>query len=187
VRSRMARGLLPPAGMLRRTYSILAVAITTSAACGGVTTESTGTPGTSSTPSTLQALADELARTPLADALARRDHFRPLCDSGGYPLPGNVNGKGAPLTTVAEFCNAIGKPLPAPPPTPDPKPAPTPACDTNALNVELSNTLLDDAVRQHAHFRCLCDDKGYPLVGNINAKGATASQFCTALRDKGLL
>ena len=96
------------------------------------------------------------------------------------------------------IASAIGKPkpvaqpTPAPTPTGQPTPVPTgqpaPACDRDALNKELSdNYLLPQAVENRAHFRCLCDEQGYPLVGNINAKGATASQFCGALREKGLL
>ncbi len=169
--------------MLRKTYSILAVAITASAsaACGGTTTE----PSTHQThQETKQELAAELANTTLADALARRDHFAPLCDGDGYPLPGNVNNKEGPRTTVTEFCNAIKPPAP----TPDAGPDATSTCDLNALNMELSTSfILDDAVTQRAHFRCLCDDQGYPLVGNINGKGASASQFCAALKEKGLL
>ena len=161
--------------MLRKTYSILAVALTASA-CGGTTEPSVHQ-------ESRQELADELAKTSLQDALARRDHFLPLCDGDGYPLPGNINNKEAPGTTVTEFCNAI-KP---PDPKPDASVDATPACDLNALNVELSNVIVDDAIAQHAHFRCLCDDQGYPLVGNINAKGATASQFCSAMKEKGLL
>ncbi|APR74706.1 Hypothetical protein A7982_00052 [Minicystis rosea] len=65
---------------------------------------------------------------------------------------------------------------------------PTPACDLEALNEELSYGSLEDAVAKHAHFRCLCDDEGYPLVGNINGKViATASEFCGELREKDLL
>ena len=61
-------------------------------------------------------------------------------------------------------------------------------CDAQALNAELSGTLLDAAVANRAHFRCLCDDEGYPLVGNINGKAVTtASEFCGALREKDLL
>lgn len=67
-------------------------------------------------------------------------------------------------------------------------PEPAPACDAAALNTELSLTPLDDAIADHARFRCLCDDEGYPLVGNINGKViATASAFCAALRDQDLL
>jgi hypothetical protein len=158
----------------RKTTTILAVVITaTAAACGGVT---------ENPQSTREALARELATTSLSDALARRDHFMPLCDPNASPLPDTVAANGG--TTVKEFCDAVATPTPQPQPTPDPKPA----CDLDALNHELSTgTLLDDAIANRAHFRCLCDDKGYPLVGNINAKGATASQFCAALRDKGLL
>lgn len=161
--------------MLRKTYTILAVALTASA-CGG-------TAEAPSHPSTKQALAEELSKTSLQDALARRDHFSPLCDGDGYPLPGNINNKEASGTTVTEFCNAI-KPSD---PKPDASPDATSACDLNALNAELSNVILADALTQHAHFRCLCDDQGYPLVGNINAKGATARELCSAMKEKGLL
>jgi hypothetical protein len=61
-------------------------------------------------------------------------------------------------------------------------------CDSKALNQELLGTSLDDAVASRARFRCLCDDEGYPLVGNINGKAVTtASEFCGALREKDLL
>jgi hypothetical protein len=63
-----------------------------------------------------------------------------------------------------------------------------PACDTEALNEELAGTPLDDAIAKRARFRCLCDDEGYPLVGNINGKVVTtASEFCGALRENDLL
>jgi hypothetical protein len=65
---------------------------------------------------------------------------------------------------------------------------PKAACDAEALNEELSLTSLDEAVANRARFRCLCDDEGYPLVGNINGKAvSTASKFCGALREKDLL
>jgi len=95
--------------------------------------------------------------------------------------------------SAAEGADKQNEEKPAPissasPPAPDPPaPAAAPACDRDALNKELSGTLLEDAVTQHEHFRCLCDDKGYPLVGNINSKGATASSFCAAITEKGLL
>jgi len=61
-------------------------------------------------------------------------------------------------------------------------------CDAEALNEELSITSLDDAVADRARFRCLCDDEGYPLVGNINGKVVTtASELCGNLRDRDLL
>jgi hypothetical protein len=161
--------------MLRKTTKILAVAVAvTAAACGG-------TAGAVSPEPTRQELADELARTPLPDAVGRSDHFRPLCDGQGYPLPGNINGKGTP-TTVGEFCGAIGKGEPTPTPTPTPT-----ACDKDALNVALSDQPLESAVADHGKYRCLCDDKGYPLVGNINGKGTKVSLFCKALAEKGLL
>ncbi len=181
--------------MLRKAYSILAV-VTASAsvACSGAIDPSVHQ-------ETRQQLADELSNTSLADALKHREHFAPLCDGQGYPLPGNINSKGSG-TSVAEFCDAINPPdaqtTPKPDATPDatsPKADAGPdasadatsTCDLKSLNQELSFTLLDDAVKDHAHFRCICDDQGYPLVGNINAKGATASQFCAAIKEKGLL
>jgi len=175
--------------MLRKTYSILAVALTASA-CGGATESST------QHQETKQELADELSKTTLEDALKRRDHFAPLCDGDGYPLPGNVNPKQSG-TTVAEFCDAIGKgetkPGADPPPPstgapPPPPPPPPPTCDLDTLSHELQDgTPLDQAVANYKHFRCLCDDKGYPLVGNINSKGTKASEFCATLKEKGLL
>lgn len=61
-------------------------------------------------------------------------------------------------------------------------------CDTAALNAGLSGMSLDEAVANRARFRCLCDDEGYPLVGNINGKAVTTvSEFCGALREKDLL
>ena len=166
--------------MMRKTYTILAVALTASA-CGGAASEAAP-----DRQPTQEELARELASTPPGDALRNRDHFAALCDEHGYPLPGNVNAKGGPPSELVTFCKAIG---PAPTPTePAPHTTPAPACDQGALNRELSNdNILEEALAKHAHFRCLCDDQGYPLVGNINAKGATASAFCAALVEKGLL
>src|SRR5262249_35044546 len=141
-------GLAEADNMLRKTYSILAVALTATA-CGGAaeTTTSQTTQQEQPNQQQLAQLAEELAHTNLADALSHKHHFSPLCDSDGYPLPGNINSKepGATGTTVAQFCEAIGKPKPAPAPpapqpSPQPQPQPTPAaCDKDALNTELSN------------------------------------------------
>jgi hypothetical protein len=165
--------------MMRKTYTILAVALTTSA-CGAAASEAAP-----DRQPTRDELARELASTPTEDALRNREHFAALCDDSGYPLPGNVNAKGGPPSAIVTFCKAIG---PTPPPaTPAPQPA-APACEQGALSVELQEgTILSDALVKHAHFRCLCDDQGYPLVGNINATGTTASAFCAALVEKGLL
>lgn len=53
------------------------------------------------------------------------------------------------------------------------------------LNQELSATPYDQAMANRSHFAPLCDDRGYPLVGNIVSKtsGTTASTFCAALRE----
>ena len=76
---------------------------------------------------------------------------------------------------------------PATTPAPTSTSQPTSACDRTSLSQELGNMVLDEALKQSKKFRCLCDDKGFPLVGNINAKGTTTSQFCGAIREKGLL
>lgn len=153
---------------MRKTYSILAVAFTTSA-CAASASEA---PARSQTN---QELVQELANTPLPDALKRRDHFASVCDDGPH-LRG----------TVDDFCAAIA---PQPTPTPEVKSeAPAAACDTHVLEAELAGKRLAEAVAQADHFRCLCDDKGYPLVGNINGKALTTpSAFCAALKEKGLL
>jgi hypothetical protein len=153
--------------MLRKAYKVLAVAVTTSACTAAVPDASVDEA------TTKQELVKELSRITVREAVQRAEHFSPLCDGDGYPLPGNINSKESqPTSQVVQLCGAIGK---------------KPVCDKDALNKELSNTLLPDAIAQHDHFRCLCDDKGYPLVGNINAKGATASQFCAELKKDGLL
>jgi hypothetical protein len=178
--------------MIRKTYTILAVAFTTTA-CGGVGSEATSEAKAAS--EAMPSLAQELANTPLDEAIRNRDHFSPLCDESGYPLPGNVNPKQAP-SKLDLFCKAIAPNPPSPPGPPNPSvsgPLPTPvpptqACDRDALNKELSNNFgLDDALTQAKRFRCLCDDQGYPLVGNINSKGTSASAFCAALKQRGLL
>ncbi len=166
--------------MIRNSYSILAV-VMTATACAG-----TAAQGVEARDTSKQQLADELAHTGLSEAMQRKDHFSPLCDGEGYPLPGNLNGKQASGTSVEAFCDAIGKTEPPAPATSTPAPAPA-ACDKAALNQELSGQLLESALANHARYRCLCDDAGYPLVGNINAKGTTASQFCSSLHEKGLL
>ena len=58
-----------------------------------------------------------------------------------------------------------------------------PAPTLEQLNQELSVTSPEKSMANAAYFRPLCDDKGYPLVGNINGKVVTtASEFCTAVR-----
>ena len=66
-------------------------------------------------------------------------------------------------------------------------PGPQQQVDTrtlDALNQELSNVQLQEAMVQRLHFAPLCDENGYPLVGNIVSKttGATASGVCAELR-----
>jgi hypothetical protein len=54
----------------------------------------------------LKDLAGELAYTDHDAVLARRAHFRPLCDARGYPLVGNLIRKG-PTYQPSQFCKEI--------------------------------------------------------------------------------
>lgn len=88
---------------MRKAYSILAVAVTTTA-CSG-----------SSAPSEQQQLAqvpecptqlnEQLSYTTPDAAIADYKTFRPICDKDGYPLCGNINGK--VITTASQFCQAL--------------------------------------------------------------------------------
>ena len=56
----------------------------------------------------LESLREELVSTDRATALSRTQHFRPLCDEGGYPLVGNVYRKGpAPEIQPSAFCAEV--------------------------------------------------------------------------------
>jgi hypothetical protein len=164
--------------MIRKTYTILAAAALTTSACAG-------TVSTDRQPSKAE-LAQELSNTTPEEAAKNREHFAPLCDGDGYPLPGNINSKQSAYD--AYKLSRVCDPQTPPATTPGPSTSPAPACDQNALNQELSGIMLEAALTQSGHFRCLCDDKGYPLVGNLNGKViTTASAFCGALREKGKL
>lgn len=60
------------------------------------------------------------------------------------------------------------------------------------LQGELSMLSVPEAMAQSQKFRPLCDEKGYPLVGNMARKGGpddtkktlTASEFCETLRAR---
>jgi hypothetical protein len=54
----------------------------------------------------LVALRTELMETPSTQALAAMDYFRPLCDSEGYPLVGNVATKSVGLQP-SQFCTEV--------------------------------------------------------------------------------
>jgi hypothetical protein len=54
-----------------------------------------------------------------------------------------------------------------------------------ALRADLLRAGRDKAQAEIARFRALCDSDGYPLVGNVAAKGDKwyqPSQFCSDLR-----
>ncbi len=60
---------------------------------------------------------------------------------------------------------------------------PQPQPDINQLNEELATTDLRTALSRREHFKPLCDEAGYPLVGNLATKGGTtASDFCRSTR-----
>lgn len=105
-------------------------------------------------------------------AVASPTAHRALCDQEGFALPGNVALKGD---------------------TYQPRPAtrPAPPADSAvperllALRADLLRAGRDKAQAEVARFRPLCDGDGYPLVGNIAAKGDKwyqPSQFCSDLR-----
>lgn len=162
--------------MKRKALPLLALASLATACTASVADPSPSVEAPTEAPTSLDTLNQELSVTTLPDALGRSAHFRALCDDRGFPLVGNINAKGA---TASAFCAAIRERAPL---------KRTLTCDSVELNRELSqDTMLDVAIEKRAHFRCLCDEQGYPLVGNINAKGTTASAFCGALREKNLL
>jgi hypothetical protein len=105
-------------------------------------------------------------------AVASPTAYRPLCDREGYPLAGNVALKGD-----------TGQPRPATRPAP---PADSAVPERLlALRADLLRAGRDKAQAEIARFRPLCDSDGYPVVGNVAAKGDKwyqPSQFCSDLR-----
>ncbi|MBS2013736.1 MAG: hypothetical protein JST00_12665 [Deltaproteobacteria bacterium] len=95
--------------------------------------------------------------------------------------------------TTATGDPAPGTAAPAPTPAKDEAasasgPAAAGACDERQKEVELSGLPLEDAIAKRSQFRCLCDAEGYPLVGNTLGKAITTpSEFCNAIRERGLL
>jgi hypothetical protein len=89
----------------------------------------------------------------------------PLCDGDGYPLVGNVAFKGDPYHPSPPADAAVPAPL-------------------RALRVDLIRTGRDTALKDVSRFRPLCDQDGYPLVGNLASKGDMyqPSQFCSDVR-----
>jgi hypothetical protein len=60
--------------------------------------------------------------------------------------------------------------------------------DLVSLRSELVETAQATALTEMPHFRPLCDDQGYPLVGNVAAKvvGYQPSEFCAEVRKQPL-
>lgn len=58
------------------------------------------------------------------------------------------------------------------------------AAELIELRDELLETPQPQAMERMDHFRPLCDDAGYPLVGNVATKsvGMQPSQFCSEVR-----
>ena len=88
---------------MRKTYSILAVAVTTTACSGNIV--STEQQQSAQVPGCSTQLNEQLAGVALDVAIANYKTYQPLCDKDGYPLCGNVNGKA--LTTASQFCQAL--------------------------------------------------------------------------------
>lgn len=55
-----------------------------------------------------------------------------------------------------------------------------------ALRDELADESRDSAMARIAHYRPLCDEDGYPLVGNLARKSPTygPSELCAAVRER---
>jgi hypothetical protein len=104
-------------------------------------------------------------------------------------LAGEPTGEPSDTTAAGEKATSPAEPAPESKPTTSDQqdPAAEPTCDMTALRDELAAITLEGALQQHERFRCLCDDQGYPLVGNINSKGTTPSAVCASLKEKGLL
>lgn len=90
------------------------------------------------------------------------------------------------ITTLLLLCAAPAAALadaPVPPPTPPPDKRASPAL--LELRRELSRTELA-AARTQPRFRPLCDDRGYPLVGNVASKGTQTrpSEYCADVRTR---
>jgi hypothetical protein len=62
-----------------------------------------------STDPKLLALRDELFYTSQKEALAKREHFKPLCDADGFPVVGNVYRKDEGYQASA-FCRDLNHP-----------------------------------------------------------------------------
>lgn len=108
---------------------------------------------------------------------------------------------GATTPAAAQDPTAIGVALefPANDATPEARPPLPPGpmaslhpdhqAELNTLLGELLRTDKDIAMTTLSHFRPLCDDLGYPLVGNVQRKGIGTnfqpSQLCAEVRAKG--
>lgn len=85
---------------------------------------------------------------------------------------------------------------PDPPPVSDANQEPSPAAaevpiDQARLRLrgELESVTLEQAVARLSHFRPLCDDKGFPLVGNVIRKApieTQPSELCGVIRARHL-
>lgn len=88
---------------MRKAYSILAVAVTTTACSGSVAPgEQQQLAEVSACPAQLN---EQLSYVTLDSAIDNSKTFRPICDKDGYPLCGNINGKA--ITNASQFCQAL--------------------------------------------------------------------------------
>lgn len=83
-----------------------------------------------------------------------------------------------------------GNETPPPPLPPGPKASlhPDHKAQLNTLLAQMLDAPKADVDAQTSHFRPLCDDLGYPLVGNVQRKGSPEgyqpSEFCAQVRAK---
>jgi hypothetical protein len=164
---------------LTSTYKILAVAAVATGAAAGCS------------PSTQPARSVERSEPVVASA------GEPDKEAGGRAVthaPAVVGAAGVGAAGVgAADVGAAGagaeqaEPAPLPP---GPKESLDPATKTQ-LNTLLAELLTSDkaaAKAQLGHFRPLCDEAGYPLVGNVVRKGSPQgyqpSAFCAEVRAK---
>ena len=93
----------------------------------------------------------------------------------------------APLATGCTKPEVHADPAPsASATTPDPPKGQIDREKLHALQDELGALSREDALKKIDHFRPLCDDKGYPLVGNLQRKSLDLppSELCAEIRKQ---
>jgi hypothetical protein len=126
------------------------------------------------------------------------------CQSAGQPTPRDSSSavaasensdqpasQGGPATDTSadesDVSSGSGKTTPAAAPAPAPEASPA----LHTLSAELEQVGRQGALANLKRFRPLCDERGFPLVGNMVRKGPPAeyrvSTFCSDVRKHGSL